>query len=411
MFKAETMKRIFLIFSALFLVYGPLLSQSCLPEGITFTTQEEIDSFQVNFPGCTMIEGNTEISGENINNLNGLMVLNSLGGDLILVQNPLLSSLDGLNNITAIGGKLAIQANDSLLSLAGLQSLNFIAGPLVITHNHSLYNLSGLDSIHAIEEYLSISINNSLVDFTGLNNVKQIRQRVYISNNNSLINLIGLNSLISTGGNFTITNNATLESLDGLENLTTIKGEFRIGDPWIGGNFALTSLNSLINLTVIEGDLAIMANFSITSLEGLNNIVEGSIQDLYIFYNSSLEYCEIQSICDYLVSPNGLIDIHSNATGCNTQEEIEDACIVPIQNTENETNILFWPNPASTQLLIECRSGQTIDEVIIYNQTGQIVLHQEPTNKSIDISHLHPGMYFVEVVVDEKRIRKKVIIE
>ncbi len=33
----------------------------CLPEGITFTTQAQIDNFQLNYPGCTEIEGDMKI--------------------------------------------------------------------------------------------------------------------------------------------------------------------------------------------------------------------------------------------------------------------------------------------------------------------------------------------------------------
>ncbi len=31
--------------------------QGCLPEGIAFETQEQIDNFQTNYPECTEIEG------------------------------------------------------------------------------------------------------------------------------------------------------------------------------------------------------------------------------------------------------------------------------------------------------------------------------------------------------------------
>ena len=31
--------------------------QGCLPEGIAFTTQEQIDNFQTDYPGCTEIFG------------------------------------------------------------------------------------------------------------------------------------------------------------------------------------------------------------------------------------------------------------------------------------------------------------------------------------------------------------------
>jgi hypothetical protein len=53
----------------------PQLGCTCLPEGINFTTQAQIDNFQTNYPGCTEIEGDVLILGSNITNLTGLSVL------------------------------------------------------------------------------------------------------------------------------------------------------------------------------------------------------------------------------------------------------------------------------------------------------------------------------------------------
>ena len=79
------------------------MGQSCLPQGITFSTQASIDNFQTNYPNCTQIEGAVTITGSNINNLNGLNVLTSIGGNLNIGLNPALTSLTGLNNLTYIG--------------------------------------------------------------------------------------------------------------------------------------------------------------------------------------------------------------------------------------------------------------------------------------------------------------------
>ena len=35
----------------------PNCGQICLPNGITFTTQGQIDSFSINYPGCSVIGG------------------------------------------------------------------------------------------------------------------------------------------------------------------------------------------------------------------------------------------------------------------------------------------------------------------------------------------------------------------
>jgi len=65
---------------SLFIVHSQ--EQPCLPEGITFETQAQIDNFQENYPGCTMIEGDVNISGPDITNLIGLSSIISIGGIL-----------------------------------------------------------------------------------------------------------------------------------------------------------------------------------------------------------------------------------------------------------------------------------------------------------------------------------------
>ena len=103
------------------------VQSQCLPEGITFTTQEEIDSFQVNYPGCTEIEGDVTIGGFNnptdITNLEGLSMVTSIGGSLLInslmAGNQSLTSLEGLENLTSIGGDLVIENNETLSSLTG----------------------------------------------------------------------------------------------------------------------------------------------------------------------------------------------------------------------------------------------------------------------------------------------------
>ena len=83
-------------------IYQTLLPNYCLPEGITFTTQEQIDNFQNNYPGCTEIEGDVYIgdwmSGSSITNLNALGILTSVDGSLHIGHNPSLTSLIGLDN-------------------------------------------------------------------------------------------------------------------------------------------------------------------------------------------------------------------------------------------------------------------------------------------------------------------------
>ena len=132
------MKQIFLV--VFILVFSPLTisSQSCLDEGITFTTQAQIDSFQNNYPGCTEIEGNVTINESNITNLNGLNMIIAIGQSLDISYNVALTNLNGLNSLTSLIN-LSIDGNNMLTDLTGLDNVdgNSIAA-LYIMNNSSL---------------------------------------------------------------------------------------------------------------------------------------------------------------------------------------------------------------------------------------------------------------------------------
>jgi hypothetical protein len=285
------MKNLSFLITVLVFFQITAFSQSCLPYGITFSTQAQIDSFQINYPGCSEIEGGVFIGVNTghcyIKNLNGLNVLTYIGGDLVIRNNDSLTSLTGLEGLTSIRGALSI-------------------GVYLAVGNPALTSLTGLDNLTSIGGDLNIFCNDALTSLTGLE---------------------GLNSI---GGDLWIVRNNALTSITGLEGLSSIGGGLEIGSYMFGGNDALTSLTGLDNVTTIGGDLVIKNNDSLASLTGLDNIEASSIDNLYIAGNSSLSTCEVQSICDYLSSPAGTVDIHNNASGCNNSPEVANACGVTL---------------------------------------------------------------------------------
>ncbi len=146
---------------------------SCLPNGINFTTQDEIDHFQINYPGCNQIEGDVMITGNDITNLNGLNVLNSINGGLSIDQNPALTSFSGLENLNFMG-HLVIINNDLIENMNGLEGLTAISGNLLIGYdmagqgNASLNNLTGLEGLVSVGGYVGIYYNEQLESLTGL---------------------------------------------------------------------------------------------------------------------------------------------------------------------------------------------------------------------------------------------------
>ncbi len=406
-FKFHTMKKITLLLILAFIIQITSFSQSCLPNGITFTTQAEIDNFQTNYPGCTEIEGYVEINGEDINNLNGLSVLTTIGGYLQIGNyhfstNLNMTSLSGLENLTSIGGDLVIRRNYSLINLTGLENITSIEGELRIVENFSLTGLTGLHNITSIAGNLWIDCNQ-LNNLSGLDNVTYIGEEFWIESYN-LINFTGLNNLTNIGGNLSVISCENISTLTGLENLISIGGGLRFSIVYHLHNFV-----GLNNLTSVGDFFSLYHLPDLTSLEGLENL--NSIGgNLSIHNNNSLSTCEVQGICDYIANPNGVIEIHDNATGCNSQEEVEYACGVWVPNINPESEFSIFPNPAKNKIYISGKEGRIIKEVSIYNQLGQKVISEKHITNMIDISNLRQGMYVIELVSNNSRIREKLMV-
>jgi len=83
---------------------------------------------------------------------------------------------------------------------------------------------------------------------------------------------------------------------------------------------------------------------------------------------------------------------------------------VGVETLVDNIEFIIYPNPASQSLNISAE-GFIIEEATIYALTGQQVLQQRPVNGIIDISSLQPGMYIVEVMIENTRIRQKLLVQ
>jgi len=580
------MKQLFLLPAFLLFSHTVVFSQGCLPEGISFTLQEQIDNFQTNYPGCTEIEGDVEIYDYwgTITNLNGLSVLNSIGGYLVIYETFTLSNLSGLENLTTIGAAFQIYLNQALTNLTGLENLSSIGGDFIINdsplnslsglegltsiggdlfidtstltdlaglnnlltigwnltisynplltslnglnelnsiggdidihNNNALLSLMGIDNIEAnsisnlsiyynselnncdvqsICNYLSnpigiikihsnsegcnnipeiasncgislpclpygnyylftqadvdnfhlnypecedlngnISIfgnniinllglnqittvsgsvfilgeNPNMTNLDGLNNLLLIGEGLSIYSNSALTNLSGLNSLYSIGGSLKIVNNDMLQNLNGLDALNLVGGLVQFH-----GNASLTNIADLHGLTSIGGDIQFSSNPALMSLNGLDNIAAATIANISIANNNLLEDCDVQSICAFLINPNGNVSIYNNATGCNSPEEVEEHCLTSVAENSDKETVTLFPNPATSFITINIKEGIPIEAAIIYNHLGQKALVAVPENNTVDVSTLTPGMYILEVVTENRTIREILLVE
>ena len=379
------------------------------------------------------LQGTTSLRNLLIDNNPSLGSIESLSeitslGDLEINRNPSLNSLNGLNNLSVVND-FTLENNSSLTTLAGLEKLDSIHGCCYILNNSDLISLNGLDALKYIGgcaififpqtfasrvNGLHIVDNSSLTDLGALENINRLK-RLVIKNNNSLSSLNGLGGLemIDTfevnfrgNGALEIEDNPSLTSLSELSNLSSVLGDFKVK------NTALISMNGLEDLSLVGGDLDISDNGSLASLSGLDNIDPSEIDELSIENNIALSLCEILSICGYLEN-GGEATISGNALGCNSEEEVEEACdFVPTREELPENNRLkIFPNPATHFLSIELPKSSTQPiEINIYDLQGKLMSHQILSDReSIDLHGFPTGMYLVKAVIGEQVYSSKFV--
>lgn len=335
-----------------------LNGQPCLPSGIVFTTQEAIDSFPLNYPGCTQITGNVQINGPGIINLATLAQIKDIAGSLAVFGNPLLSNLNGLHNVVSIGGTLSFATNPLLSDCSGLNALRTIGGDLLI--NYSQFS-----------------------------------------------NLSGLNSLIHLGGNMEITV-SDLQSLEGLGGLSNTEGNI-----FISGNPYLQNLDGLSALRMIIGSLVIQYCNSLQSLTGLDSLNPGKITKMVFTDNANLKECDVYSVCRYLDIPDNVTEISNNLDGCNTVEEVQAECdLTALSEADASAILLCFPNPTSGITTFTLPHPMSDSGTItLSDMTGRCKLVRiiDSGYITLDLHELPEGVYLLSAATKSGIARGKIV--
>ena len=78
-------------------------------------------------------------------------------------------------------------------------------------------------------------------------------------------------------------------------------------------------------------------------------------------------------------------------------------------NQQNLIEVKLYPNPTTNQFTLELPPSQFLKEVNIYNNLGQFI--QTSQKNTINTSILAPGLYYIEVVTDNGKANKKLVIK
>lgn len=306
----------------------PFSSFAQCPAGdVVLTTQDEVNSFPTDHPGCVTLPQNLSIIGqpltpditdlsplavitgvgggiyiqtvEGLATLNGLQNITAIGNDLEISENPLLTDITGLSGITDVPGKLLVSGNGALPTLLGLQNVTAVGNDLDIYDNASLTTLSSL-TLTSVGDDMYVEDNPLLTDLQGLQNIVNLGDELNITNNEALASIQALSGIAAIKDDISIISNPLLSSLAGIEHFTTYGGDLIISD-----NASLATLQQLSNVTTIGGELNISEMPLLTNLNGLHNLT--SVGTLYIYQNAALT-----TLSDLALSSANLVIIEDN---------------------------------------------------------------------------------------------------
>lgn len=368
-FNPKVMKKVFVI--AILLFVNNLINAQCPTIPIDLTSQQDIDDFSVNYPGCDTLPIGVDlfISGSDITNLSGLQQIDVAYGAVEIRNNPNLTSTSGLN-------------------------LYYAGSDLIIRNNNNLNDISSFSNLDTILGEFTIRTNPLLSDLSGFQSLEMVGMGAIIRDNNNLIALNGLNQLTTVEGILEIVEHPNLNDISALSNVNLITG-----DP-------------------IEGALVIDLNPSLKTLNGFGNSNTIILGDLFITNNDSLSFCSVQSICNYLNTPpiGSIATIDLNITGCNNETEVLNQCIfVSVENEGNEDFIEIFPNPFSEKIMVRNTSEIENSTMKIYNLLGKNILQKKINNSftytTVNTNNLPSGSYILSIENNNKIIFNHLIIK
>lgn len=389
---------------------------ACIPEGITFTSQTQIDSFQYYYPDCVYLEGDLSINGPDIKNLDSLHIILAINGDLSIFGNDSLTNLKGLSNIDPETITNLYILNNPMLSSCEIQNICDFLFVVPTWYVDISNNESGCNSVEEVEDAcvscmaggVTFNTQAQIDSFNILYPDCEIIQGDVFISGGDISDLVGLNHLKAIMGNLSIKDNDQLKDLWGLDNLHHIGGALRISDNDSLSNLVLYDLNS------IDGLLSIEMNDKLETLAFLGNIQPGTITGLTIANNPNLSTCHVQSICSYLAAPIGVVKIHDNDINCNSQEEILQVCYSNVVKSTNYSFLSVQPNPSSNGSITISLDNPNNLHLSCFNTFGQQVHTQElhTAESVINVSTWTPGIYLAVVYEEGKPVgRAKFIVQ
>ena len=147
----------------------------------------------INISGFNKLQSCVYLGILDCNSISGFINLTTISDSLEI--NSKLENIDGFTNIKTIGGNLNIRNNILLTTIPEFTNITTISGNLDIIENYNLTTITGFTNITTIGNYSSggntlYIIRNNILTITGFTNITTIFADISIYNNNNDSNTI-----------------------------------------------------------------------------------------------------------------------------------------------------------------------------------------------------------------------------
>ncbi|MEP2935811.1 MAG: T9SS type A sorting domain-containing protein [Gilvibacter sp.] len=276
----------------------------CPSVSLVFNSQADIDNFAIDYPDCSFVAGSVTISGADIVDLSGLSGISSIGEQLTIEDNDMLTTLSGWDEVALLGptAKITIQDNPLLEELTTF--FGVLNEGLILKNLPVLTSLAGFDGVSSTSKLELISCN-ALSSVSGLQNLA-ISNELRIENNSDLAGLSDMNMAIGPLEFLQIGNNASLTSFAGLEGLNTTA----TASVFMYGNIFVTDFDAFTGWTTAPRNLTLESFLSLTSMSGLSSM-NGAVEVLSLrTFDSLFNFDGLQGISEVTnltVRSNGVL--------------------------------------------------------------------------------------------------------
>ncbi len=308
---------------------------------------------------------------------------------------PTFENLIQVNNYLTLASLTSLRQCNSFNNLRSVYALH-------IYNANSLETLPEFPKLTLISKTLDLGDNNKIRYIDGFNALDSVQGSLRIFSSDSLISVNGFKNLRFIGSQFSVGNLRSLKEINGFGQLNYVEYGVHFSNLWL-----VTELNAFSKLRCTNS-LTIHINKNLKNISFVYNLDISMLKELSIGGNDSLSYCNYEPICKYLDQNMGKYDIRLNNSGCNSAEEILEACRTVGADDLPEKDLTIYPNPTNNHFYIESDAELGSDDLEIWTMTGSKV----PFSRVGDAIYPHSldsGILIVKIKISGQTLVKKII--